>query len=113
MTLWGPKGIRSWIGHGKVGADRGWCSWLARLVLVQEARVRVLPPELALLADGLALRGDLTAPLGAGDQFVGRLVLGDEAGLHAEVARLWVVGDYRHRRLLWHHGVAVGEGHAD
>ena len=50
-------------------ADPGWCSRLARLVLVQEARVRVLPPELAATvpASPPAPRGTLP-PFGAGLQ---------------------------------------------
>ena len=62
---------------------------------------------------GLALGRQLAAAVAAGDDLVGRLVLGDEARLHAEVDRLGVVGDDCNRRLFGHHGVAVGEGHPD
>ena len=53
--------------------------------------------------------------LGAGDQFVGRLLvaLGQEARLHPEVHRLRVVGDDRQRRLLGLDGVAAGQPQAD
>ena len=64
-------------------------------------------------SSGSYLGRQLAAAVGAGDQLVAALVLGDEARLHAEVDRLRVVGDDRHRRLLRHHRVAVGQRHAD
>src|SRR4029078_1850058 len=59
-----------------------------------------------------ALRG---VPLGAGDDLVGGLLVGlrQEAGLHAEVDGLRVVGDDRHRRLLGLDRVAAGQAQAD
>src|SRR3954454_5497890 len=53
--------------------------------------------------------------VGAGDQLVARLavILGQEAGLHAEVDRLRVVGDDRDRRLLGLDGVAAAQPQPD
>src|SRR3954454_1213412 len=53
--------------------------------------------------------------VGAGDQLVARLavVLGQEAGLHAEVHRLRVVGDERDRRLLGLDRVAAAQPQPD
>src|SRR3954449_12043060 len=45
----------------------------------------------------LGLGRQLATAVGAGDQLVRRLLLRDEAGLHPEVDRLWVVGNDRHR----------------
>src|SRR5262245_48350078 len=58
-------------------------------------------------------RGAARVLLGALDQLVRRLLLRDEAGLHAEVDRLRVVGDDRHRRLLGLDRVAARQRQAD
>src|ERR1044072_6404748 len=51
-------------GHGTLRADPGWCSRLARLVLVQEARVQVLPPELGAGGGRRPRRGPLVSSPG-------------------------------------------------
>src|SRR5919112_184299 len=53
--------------------------------------------------------------VGAGDELVARLAVGlrQEAGLHAEVHRLRVVGDDRDRGLLGLDGVAAAQAQAD
>src|SRR5690242_12549950 len=61
----------------------------------------------------LGLGGQLATTSRSRDQLVRRFLLGNEAGLHPEVDRLGMVGDYRHRRLLGHHRIAAREGHAD
>src|SRR5829696_9422709 len=71
----------------------------------------------ALVLDGavarLRLGRQLATALGSRDQLVGRLLLGDEARLHAEVDGLRVVGHDRNRRLLGRDREPVGERHAD
>src|SRR5882757_5586103 len=54
--------------------------------------------RVAVVAARVLFGRQIAAALGPGDQFVGGLALRDEAGLHAEVDRLRVMGDDRHRR---------------
>src|SRR3954451_13346753 len=61
---------------------------------------------------GLAWHHFATA-LGARDQFIRCLVLGDKSRFHTEIDGLGMVGDDRHGRLLGKYRVAVREGHAN
>src|SRR5687767_1648677 len=75
---------------------------------------RMPPPSMARILTSAGELGDAARVLlGALDELVRRLVLRDEAGLHAEVDGLRVVGDDRDRRLLGLDRVAAREREAD